>query len=336
MASVRCSFALSLKLLTKKLVEQDPEVDVSYMIEQLVDKDPQFYNKIRDDLITQSSSWARGFSLQHVESVKSMQDNLNALALIVRFPTFTKIFGLVRFGKATFIAAVQAQVITYSYQSNSTNLEVAINAIFFTGLFLDITGGCMAYIVSLQLQHIYALLLRRTTSISQIVNALDQYTPPPGVDPSRLKAVANLPSVSIHILFLEIVFLHALTNPSAWERSLTEMRTSQRDIEEIILFLDKRLHIRANVHLQEYQRTTNELDKSRAAVSIANFAIVTLRMIVLVGVACCVVGGLCFVRDAQPSGVWITSFTVLGGILILFVIIMGHATLRSYFGVRAY
>ena len=95
----------------------------------------------------------------------------------------------------------------------------------------------------------------------------------------------------------------------------------------------------ANIHLQEYQRTTDELDKSRAAVSIANSAIVTLRMIVLVGVACCVVGGLCFVRDAQPPGVWITSFTVIGGILTWFVLIMGHAILRSYgvpsFRVRA-
>lgn len=54
------------------------------MIEQLLDNDPQFYNKIRGDLIDQSP-W--GFSLQHVESVKSMQDNLNALALIVRFLT---------------------------------------------------------------------------------------------------------------------------------------------------------------------------------------------------------------------------------------------------------
>jgi len=87
------------------------EVDVSYMIEQLLDNDPQFYNKIRGDLIPQSP-W--GFSLQHVESVKSMQDNLNALALI-----------------ATFIAAVQAQVITYSIQSNSKNLQVAINTFFF-------------------------------------------------------------------------------------------------------------------------------------------------------------------------------------------------------------
>ena len=188
----------------------------------------------------------------------------------------------------------------------------------------------MAYIVAVQLQHIYALLLRRTTSVSQIVNALDQYTPPPGADPSILKAAAKLPSVSIHLLFLEIMFLHAMINPSAWESSLTEMQASQHSLKEIISSLDKRLYARANVHLQEYQRTTDELDKSRAAVSIANSAIAILRIIVLIGVACCVVGGLCYVKFAQPAGVWITSFTVLGGISILFVIIIGRATLRVH------
>ena len=52
------------------------------MIEELVNNDRQFYIEIRGDLISQSQ-WR--FSLQQVESVKSMQDNLNALALIVRF-----------------------------------------------------------------------------------------------------------------------------------------------------------------------------------------------------------------------------------------------------------
>ena len=68
-----------------------------------------------------------------------------------------------------------------------------------------------SYIVAAQLQHSLVVstrfLLRRTTSVPQIVNALDQYTPP-GANPSRLKAVTDLPSVSNHILFLEIVFLY--------------------------------------------------------------------------------------------------------------------------------
>ena len=187
----------------------------------------------------------------------------------------------------------------------------------------------MAYIVAVQLQQIYALLLRRATSVSQIVNALDQYTPPPGASPSMLKAVANLPLLSTHILFLEIVYLRALIHPSAWKRSSTKMQTSQQATDDIISFLDKRLHSRANEHLQEYQGTTHELDRSRAGVSIANSAIATLRMIVLIGVACCVVGGLCYVKNAQPIGVWITSFTVLGGISIWFAIIMMQPHIRK-------
>ena len=79
-------------------------------------------------------------------------------------------------------------------------------------------------------------------------------------------------NISIYILFLEIVFLHALTFPSAWESSLTKMRISQGDIEQMILLLDGRLRTRANVHMQEYQKTTHA----------------TLRMIVLIGsVLCC-------------------------------------------------
>ena len=50
------------------------------------------------------------------------------------------------------------------------------------------------------------------------------------------------------------------------------MRISQRDIEQITLLLDARLRTRANVHMQEYQKTTHA----------------TLRMIVLIGsVLCC-------------------------------------------------
>jgi hypothetical protein len=50
------------------------------MIEQLVNNDPSFYSDIRGDLI--SHPWS---SLHHVDSVKSMHDNLNTLAMVVRF-----------------------------------------------------------------------------------------------------------------------------------------------------------------------------------------------------------------------------------------------------------
>ena len=91
------------------------------MIEKLVNDDRQFYIKIRGDLISQSQ-WR--FSIQQVESVKSMRDNLNALALIVRFLNiFFELLVLDNSSLSIARPAVQAQVITYAYQSNSTNLE---------------------------------------------------------------------------------------------------------------------------------------------------------------------------------------------------------------------
>ena len=79
MAPVSHNFDLSLANLRLK---GSQEVDIAILIEQLVNNDPVFYSNVRPDLVTQSQPW--GFSLQHVESVKSMQDNLNTLALIVR------------------------------------------------------------------------------------------------------------------------------------------------------------------------------------------------------------------------------------------------------------
>ena len=88
----------------------------------------------------------------------------------------------------------------------------------------------MAYIVAVQLQHIYALLLRRATSVSQIVNALNQYTPPPG---STLKAVANLPLVSTHFLFLEIDLV--CDNNDATSHSWYELIQSLSILKALIL-----------------------------------------------------------------------------------------------------
>jgi hypothetical protein len=43
--------------------------------------------------------------------------------------------------QATFLAAVQAQLLGYSYQNNATNIEVAINLFGFVGLALDVLGA---------------------------------------------------------------------------------------------------------------------------------------------------------------------------------------------------
>ena len=78
------------------------------------------------------------------------------------------------------------------------------------------------------------------------------------------------------------------------------------------------------MYLQEYQRTTDELDKLRGGSEPCEFCycyyVVTLRTIMLIqsfGRVLCYWGGLCYVKDPQPTGVWITSFAMLGGNLDL-------------------
>lgn len=213
-------------------------------------------------------------------------------------------------------------MITYAIQSNSTPLEVAINAFFFAGLFLDVIGGCIAFMEAVQLQRIYTLLLRRKTSVSTITKALEHHTLPL----TESEPVADLPLLCLHIRFLEAAFLHALSGSHAWEETLSRERKSMTSVDNIIRRLDKRLHARVYMHLHEHQSTTDELDKSKLDVSVALFASATLPIIVFVGVACLVLGGLCYVRNAQPPGVWITSFTVVGGILILFAVMIGRSS----------
>jgi len=223
--------------------------------------------------------------------------------------------------KTTFIAAVQAQVITYANETLSTRLEITANAFFFAGLFLDILGGCAAYMAAVQLQRIYTLLLRRTASVSAITNALEQYTFPPTEAPT----LADLSLLCLHVRFLEVMFLHALSNPPAWRSTLLKVQEARRSVEDITRRLDKRLHARVCIPLQEYQSTTTELDLSKSEVSMAFSATLALPIVVFMAVACLVVGGLCHVKDAQPVVVWVTSFVVVGGVLFLFLVM----TVRS-------
>jgi len=71
------------------------------------------------------------------------------------------------------------------------------------------------------------------------------------------KSVPDLSALSLHIQFLEVILFHALsTSTSAWHKALLKVQESRSSIDDIVRILDKRLHARAYVHLQEYQRTT--------------------------------------------------------------------------------
>ncbi|PPQ98475.1 hypothetical protein CVT26_013876 [Gymnopilus dilepis] len=270
---------------------------IGKVADDLTGPDASLYGDYQHDMAEHAPQWR--FSLHDLESIKSMQDDLNALALI-----------------ATFLAAVQAQVNSYSFDSNSTKLEVAVNAMFFVGLLLDVLGGCVAYVVAVQLQHVYSLLSRRKTSIAHITTALRQYATANGTEtPSKKETQGKLSSVCMHIKFLENLLLGGFNKKSSWKKTLPRVRQCRSSIQEIARLLDGNLNVELYRDLQEYQDTTNELDKARLHMNIAFSSIFVIRAVVFGGVVCLVLGLLCYVLGEQPVSVWIAFVTTLGGFL---------------------
>ncbi|KAG8811655.1 hypothetical protein FRC19_003670, partial [Serendipita sp. 401] len=68
--------------------------------------------------------WGMTLPISHVDSFKDLLSNLST-------------FGTV----ATFLAAVQAQVLAFSIDNQSSTLKSAATALFFSGLFFDVTGA---------------------------------------------------------------------------------------------------------------------------------------------------------------------------------------------------
>ncbi|KAJ7836487.1 hypothetical protein B0H13DRAFT_1913046 [Mycena leptocephala] len=59
---------------------------------------------------------------------------------------------------ATFLAAVQSQILALSYQDNSTCVKTATNALGFAGVLLDVITACLALLASTILQRHVAIL----------------------------------------------------------------------------------------------------------------------------------------------------------------------------------
>jgi len=51
---------------------------------------------------------------------------------------------------------------------------------------------------------------------------------------------------------------------------------------------------------------------------------------VCAGMVCFVAGALCYVKS-QPRGVWIPSFMIVGGVSVVFVVLVVQSTLRYGF-----
>ncbi|KAJ7134381.1 hypothetical protein C8R44DRAFT_423537 [Mycena epipterygia] len=248
--------------------------------------------RMADTVSQATTTWDWLRSIRQTDSLQLMNTNLNSLAII-----------------ATFLAAVQAQAISFSLNNNHTNLQIAANALFFAGLFADVLSGSIAIVGAVQLQRTYSLVQQRQSSLANLSDALKS---PEGREQGNL-ALVN------HLRFLEMVIFPLLRSPRLWNTLSAPLRHSAQLVECII----KGESLTAALYpLADYRHSTNRLAKCRVGTSLGFAASVTVPPLVLAGLACFAVGAICLVLDSQPIAVWVASFAVLGGTLILLLAVL--------------
>ncbi|KAJ7479626.1 hypothetical protein FB451DRAFT_1239426 [Mycena latifolia] len=255
------------------------------------------------DTLSHAKPWEGIRSIRQTDSLQLVNNNLSSLAVI-----------------ATFLAAVQAQAISFSLDNNTTKIQIATNAFFFAGLFVDVLGGTImiAIVGAVQLQRTYGLLKQRESSLAGLKGAVKTLSGSPKEQDARLALVH-------HLHYLERVMFPVLNSPQLWSSVSQPLRQSANLVEQIIKDSEFEDHLRITLAyaLSDYRHTTNRLASSRFRTSLGFAASLTVPSLVVAGLCCFMAGALCLVLDSQPVQVWATSLGVLGGTLILLLTVMG-------------
>ncbi|KAJ7877165.1 hypothetical protein B0H13DRAFT_2547701 [Mycena leptocephala] len=220
--------------------------------------------------------------------------------------------------KATFLAGVQAQAISFSLDQQNTNLQIGCNALFFGGLFLDVLSGTIAIVGAIQLQRTYTLLQQREsalTSLSEVLKDTAQF--------SKEFQRDNL-ALAHHLRFLKMIVFRLLQSPRLWNELSVQLKESADLAEDILREsnLDDADRITVAYSLADYRYTTNRLAKTAFRTSLGFAASLTAPWLVLAGLCSFTAGVVCLVLYSQPVEVSATSFSVLGGTgLVLFTVL---------------
>ncbi|KAJ7774072.1 hypothetical protein B0H16DRAFT_1510927 [Mycena metata] len=252
------------------------------------------------DTVSHAKTWDWMRSIRQTESVQLMNTNLNSLATLV-----------------TFLAAVQAQAITFSLDKNDTRLRRASNALFFGGLFFDVLAGAIAVMGSVQLQRTYGLLQQREASLGSLEAAFKRN--------SGSQNKQDDLGLLHHLRLLERVIFPLLHSPRLWN-SLSQSFQDSADLVEKIskdCNLEDFHRITCAYAISDYRHATTRLETFRFYTSLGFAASLTAPYPVMAGLGCLTGGAICLVLDSQPVQVWATSLGVLGGTLLLLVAVLG-------------
>jgi hypothetical protein len=205
--------------------------------------------------------------------------------------------------QATFLAAVQAQTLSFSIQNNSTHLLNTTNAFGFTGVILDVVGAFLALLSSTVAQ-------AHMESLDSLLNVFSSFTAeelaPITAELPYLVRDAQ-PNPLRHYLLREV-----------WKRveEMGEKQTVDRPQSGATapLGADSLPHLPNLIQPKDACRELIESADRIVAFNIIGDAAGTAT---LFGILCFLLSVVCLAKATQPPSVWIPSMAACSCIIIL-------------------
>jgi hypothetical protein len=193
---------------------------------------------------------------------------------------------LASYEQATFLAAVQAQLISFTYESNETPLQQGVNAVSFIGLAFDVIGTATGLISALTL----------SPSSARIHDAV-------------MRAEESL------AIWRELT--EELTNINLEERTFSGRSIPREFFQEHMAKQRERvqrksvLDARMKTWEVEEESRVKHLDDLRALMKAGKIKGWAPLMMMAIGIICFFLGLLGFVVDSQPRTVWVPTVCVV-------------------------
>ncbi|KAF8305115.1 hypothetical protein DL93DRAFT_2172776, partial [Clavulina sp. PMI_390] len=203
------------------------------------------------------------------DGMQARMANLNALAVI-----------------ATFLAAVQAQIIGYTYELNGSVLQKTINTMAFLGLAFDIIGTAVGLFSAITMQP------HQTRLNQELFASSEAY--------SEWVAIAR----ELAELELEDKMNSGRSIPAHFmqERLAQQRRYMQRTTI---------LKERQKTWLRDDEARTEELEHIRELLIVGNIKGLLPLILMALGITCFFIGLVCFLVDTQPPIVWGTTMAAI-------------------------
>ncbi|KAK7013657.1 hypothetical protein R3P38DRAFT_2720401 [Favolaschia claudopus] len=193
---------------------------------------------------------------------------------------------------ATFLAAVQSQIIALSYQDNASHVAVACNVLGFAGVLFDVSSACFALGASTTLQ-------RYTTIIDNEINAIDDASP-------RQLAQMDLAPVHGDAYGVSDIWLRIHKKVEMRMRILRNEQNPSQGHETSIVDRGQPL-------LRASQESWKEVQGALAVATAAS-------NLMILGVLCFFGSIICLAVATQPRAVWIVSVVVTAWVILAVLI----------------